>query len=564
MTIDDTYSGRPDTRPPEQSIPHIIQKNRTKCDELTKYFKEKNKKKNKKLALQDVKAAKPLSVIIMRSCYGDGVEDLVEYFYGLYPDSVKEFVNGQLPIHVMPNADASACKQNLEARVFLMKKYPEGLKIKYEKEKSHHTLFSSAIREEETDIVEMIVQKFPHILLFKLENKKNFFAGGNRNDNDDKEILPFNYAIKYQKFESATILFIFYPDAIMMGSSPSLGHHNDESLIPRIIKYIERKWNSNDEIQSWQRKSFICLMDYFSNIKNIAQNEMEEKIQNTTEAENQLLSTIKNKWPNDVLKSILKTMIDNKKQKMVAGGGGQRGVRKIDNLISLSSNNIGENNGDDDNGRLVYKIKLLYSAAASASTQHQHQQSRGGNSNSVLNDTIQLLDAKNENERKMKEKTLNEKKQIKEELSTTTQLKDELKDELISAKKIIRELEEQLLLQQQQQQEQSQQSATTDKDEQPRDDETGLDVTTTTHEGDDTNTSSNTTTARSRSNNTPFIVKSESNAVRPDTIKSEDNSNTNTAVETVAEAVPSVVARPVKREREELEGVRVPKRTKSS
>jgi hypothetical protein len=123
---------------------------------------------------------------------------------------------------------------------------------------------------------------------------------------------------------------------------------------------------------------------------------MEEKILNTTEAENQLLSTIKRNWDNLGLKSILKTMTKNKKQKMLAEGGGKRGVDKINNLLSLSSNNSGSSskNDDDDNGRLVYKIKLLYSAAASASTSTQ-QQSRGGSSNSVLNDTILLLDAKN-------------------------------------------------------------------------------------------------------------------------------------------------------------------------
>jgi hypothetical protein len=88
LTIDDTYSGRPDIRPPEQSIPHIIQKNRTKCVELTKYFKEKNKKKDKKLLLKDIKAAKPLN-IIMRSCYGDGVLDLVQFCMVSIPKVLK-------------------------------------------------------------------------------------------------------------------------------------------------------------------------------------------------------------------------------------------------------------------------------------------------------------------------------------------------------------------------------------------------------------------------------------------------------------------------------------------
>jgi hypothetical protein len=87
-------------------------------------------------------------------------------------------VNGQLPIHVMPNRDASSCEQNLDARVFLMEKYPEGLKIKDKKEKSHHTMLSSAIREEETYIVDMIALKFSHMLQFKLKIGKTYLLEG--------------------------------------------------------------------------------------------------------------------------------------------------------------------------------------------------------------------------------------------------------------------------------------------------------------------------------------------------------------------------------------------------
>jgi hypothetical protein len=84
----------------------------------------------------------------------------------------------------------------------------------------------------------------------------------------------------------------------MMGSSPSLVQHNDERLIPLIIELLEQVRDSHNGIPPMLRHSFICFMNYISRIKNIAQNEMEEKIQNTTEAENQLLSTIKNNWDN--------------------------------------------------------------------------------------------------------------------------------------------------------------------------------------------------------------------------------------------------------------------------
>lgn len=111
-----------------------IQKEGSRCHQILKTFKVA------KLTLEDIlklrKRGTPLHYAV-RFGKGDGILELVEYLVELDPESVNNVdeVFGNLALHTMPSsssdiADQKNQRDQLEARHYLMKKNPDGLKTK--------------------------------------------------------------------------------------------------------------------------------------------------------------------------------------------------------------------------------------------------------------------------------------------------------------------------------------------------------------------------------------------------------------------------------------------------
>lgn len=125
---------------PKINILNEIEKNGSRCAKLLRNFERAE------LTTEDFKRAKnhmgetALHLILDRS-EGEKILELVEYIVFLYPQAVKiKNKNGKLPIHYMPRKRNNGAnkeqemervqRDQLEARRFLMNKYPGALKIK--------------------------------------------------------------------------------------------------------------------------------------------------------------------------------------------------------------------------------------------------------------------------------------------------------------------------------------------------------------------------------------------------------------------------------------------------
>ena len=338
MTIDERY----DPYYPNHRICCLMENNHNKCKELITYFKEELK-----LTCDDLTKAKdmneygedfglqPLHVLMM-SCNGEGCLELAQYLADLCPALLeKPDYSGNLPIHQIPARVANGCEYQLEARIWLMKQYPEGLKVD-----GNGTPLARAISYGKKRITMAIANEFPHLLrdskscvMMPVEHGK----------------LPFNYALDCKENEIATMLLELYPEAIKFSLAG-----NDEILsllIGSVEEDVREKShnhneddnakcsNADNKIPDWKQRAVVCVMERFRSRKEAAvkrevqiQHEIEQTIKQLARSEDSFLSTIKSKWPASALSAVIKAVTGQ--QQSNADSGSSEGEATKDELIA--------------------------------------------------------------------------------------------------------------------------------------------------------------------------------------------------------------------------------------
>jgi hypothetical protein len=141
------------------------------CKTLLKVFHHEN------LKLEDVASARddyglfPIHNVLLY-CWGEGVLELVRYLVELDPDCVKRKTHaGLLPIHVMPGMPLTVestrldviQNDQLQARIFLMKQFPEGIRHFNQYGRSP---LSEALKAKCNIIVKAILDESPELAKF--------------------------------------------------------------------------------------------------------------------------------------------------------------------------------------------------------------------------------------------------------------------------------------------------------------------------------------------------------------------------------------------------------------
>lgn len=150
-----------------------IRDSQDECFELLRRFKKANISSEDVANAESTKTrALPLH-FVLRFCSGAGILELIKYLVELYPEGVaRRTIHGHLPIHVLPGrprgqqvdgesprvkSSASMQQDQLEARLFLMYYYTEGLNVT---DKKGYTPLVRAIRVHYNEIVKVIVEEF--------------------------------------------------------------------------------------------------------------------------------------------------------------------------------------------------------------------------------------------------------------------------------------------------------------------------------------------------------------------------------------------------------------------
>ena len=191
----------------------LIYLHRDQCKTLLKVFHDENLKLEDVASARDAYGLFPIHCVLFY-CWGEGVLDLVRYLVELDPDCVKRKTHaGSLPIHVMPgmpftgeSTSLDACqKDQLEARIFLMKHFPEGMKHTNQYGRS---ALSEAIKAKCNIIVKAILDESPELAKWPQENGR----------------IPLHLAIEEKNSTAINLLLHSYPEGLTVcdkaGKSP--------------------------------------------------------------------------------------------------------------------------------------------------------------------------------------------------------------------------------------------------------------------------------------------------------------------------------------------------------
>jgi hypothetical protein len=176
---------------------------RDQCKSLLKVFHDENLKLEDVASARDAYGLFPIHNVLFYS-RGEGVLELVRYLVELDPDCVKRKTHaGLLPIHVMPgipftgestSLDVSQNDQ-LKARIFLMKQFPEGLKHINQYGRS---ALSEAIKAKCNIIVKAILDESPELAKWPQENGR----------------IPLHLAIEEKNSTAINLLLHSYPEGL--------------------------------------------------------------------------------------------------------------------------------------------------------------------------------------------------------------------------------------------------------------------------------------------------------------------------------------------------------------
>eukprot|EP00980_Cylindrotheca_fusiformis_P012113 scaffold2927_cov143-Cylindrotheca_fusiformis.AAC.3 len=178
-----------------------IRKNRSHCLDLVKKFEQAN------VNCEDVANAKSQSGwlplhYVMIFCKGEGILELVQFLVRRHPKCVQAKTDrNELPINLMPPTtnpqpiiDAMQ-RDQLQARLYLMNKYPEGVTLE---DKDGETPIVRAVISRCNIILKAILDKFPH-----LAKQPNSIGK-----------LPLHYAMETANADAVKLLYSVYPDGI--------------------------------------------------------------------------------------------------------------------------------------------------------------------------------------------------------------------------------------------------------------------------------------------------------------------------------------------------------------
>jgi hypothetical protein len=219
------------------TMPHIqildeIRKNRSNCFDIVKTFEKAN------VNCEDVAKAKsnsgkvPLHYVMM-FCKGEGILELVQFLVRRHPQCVQAKTDRDtLPINLMPPTtnpqlviDAMQ-RDQLQARLYLMKKYPEGVKMEDE---DGETPLVRAIIGRCNIIVQAILEKFPE--LAKEPNTRGK--------------IPLHYAMETGNADAVKILYSIYPEGIAVkdqsGTTPAQilsAIHDKDKMIAALVDVL--------------------------------------------------------------------------------------------------------------------------------------------------------------------------------------------------------------------------------------------------------------------------------------------------------------------------------------
>lgn len=202
-----------------------IRKNRSNCLELVKRFEKAN------INCEDVAKAKSKSGwlplhYVMIFCKGEGILELVQFLVRRHPKCVQATTDRDtLPINLMPPTTNpqpvidSMQRDQLQARIYIMKKYPEGVKME---DKDGETPIVRAVISRCNILVQAMLEKFP-----ELAKEPNSIGK-----------LPLHYAMETSNADAVKLLYSVYPDGIAVKDQTGITPAQLLSKIPDKDKVI--------------------------------------------------------------------------------------------------------------------------------------------------------------------------------------------------------------------------------------------------------------------------------------------------------------------------------------
>jgi hypothetical protein len=239
-----------------------ISTHRNNCAHLLCRFRLAN------LTPENVKEAKSkggLSALhcVLWFCSGPGILDLVMYLVKLDPDCYRKQNNfGNLAIHCFPHDDSSLRKKRkteqdqLEARLFLNKLYPEGLK---HKNKDGVTPLVKAIRLNYNLLAAAIIKQYPELAMFR----------------DRRGKTPLNHALELDNNVVVEAILTASPEAILQQDTKNertiLWHAlaiKREQVPPSVTeKVMKSLLKARPEIFDIQKSKDHCVLDFLKESK---------------------------------------------------------------------------------------------------------------------------------------------------------------------------------------------------------------------------------------------------------------------------------------------------------